>query len=88
MQFAHEMLDKLLPDVAELMMDSFANYLIQKLNKLATSSQIEQLFINVRSFPLIDFRILIDKTELHPSCSEQAWDQSALKSLQAHSASK
>lgn len=35
------MLNNLLPMIAELMMDSFANYLIQKLNKLALDSQID-----------------------------------------------
>lgn len=44
------MLNMLLPRVGELMMDSFANYLIQKLNKLALPQQIEQIFINVRDF--------------------------------------
>ncbi len=38
---AQEMLNCLLPHIGELMMDSFANYLIQKLNKLALSTQID-----------------------------------------------
>jgi len=42
------MLNVLLPDIGELMMDSFANYLIQKLNKLASDIQLDQIFINVR----------------------------------------
>jgi len=46
---AQEMLNRLLPHIGELMMDSFANYLIQKLNKLALDTQIDQLFINVSS---------------------------------------
>lgn len=32
------MLDTLLPSIAELMMDSFANYLIQKLNVMASDT--------------------------------------------------
>ena len=44
---AQEMLTRLLPNIGELMMDSFANYLIQKLNRLALDSQIDQLYINV-----------------------------------------
>ncbi len=45
---AQEMLNRLLPQIGELMMDSFANYLIQKLNKLALDSQIDLLFKYVR----------------------------------------
>lgn len=37
-RFANDMLNQLLPSVGELMMDSFANYLIQKLNFLAHDS--------------------------------------------------
>jgi hypothetical protein len=29
------MLDKIMPDIGELMMDSFSNYLVQKVNKIA-----------------------------------------------------
>ena len=45
---AQEMLSRLLPQIGELMMDSFANYLIQKLNKLALDTQIDLLFKYVR----------------------------------------
>ena len=45
---AQEMLNRLLPQIGELMMDSFANYLIQKLNKLALEGQIDLLFKYVR----------------------------------------
>jgi hypothetical protein len=38
LKYAREMLDTLMPYIDELMMDSFANYLIQKLNKLALDS--------------------------------------------------
>ena len=45
---AQEMLNRLLPQIGELMMDSFANYLIQKLNKIALDTQIDLLFKYVR----------------------------------------
>jgi hypothetical protein len=48
-KFAQDMLDQLLPKISELMMDSFANYLIQKLNTLASDQQIDRLFENIRA---------------------------------------
>lgn len=43
------MLNNLMPNIEELMTDSFANYLVQKLNKLALDIQIDNLLFKVSS---------------------------------------
>lgn len=42
------MLNKLIENFDELMIDSFANYLCQKLIKVAKEDQIDQILLNVR----------------------------------------
>jgi hypothetical protein len=47
-KFAQNILTSLIPHTGELMTDSFANYLIQKLMKFATPEQIDDILIKVR----------------------------------------
>ena len=78
---AQEMLNRLLPQIGELMMDSFANYLIQKLNKLALDTQIDLLFKYVR---LVKNNIKLDPAMLRGGSQQQAWNASIAEPVQAH----
>ena len=49
-KFGEEMLNNIIPHFGELMNDSFANYLCQKLMKVAKEYQIDLILHNVR-FP-------------------------------------
>lgn len=48
-KFARDILASLMPYIGELMIDSFANYLIQKLMKFASVEQIDDILIKVRN---------------------------------------
>lgn len=77
------MLNKLIENFDELMIDSFANYLCQKLIKVAKDDQIDQILLNV-SNPILN--IYIDPTLFCKTKFRQTWNTSSTKFLKPNQA--